>query len=138
MPRQNVLYPGLATLLFAAATAALVIAEPFRTRQPYPDAVPVIAAEVDGRIRVDWNPSHPVVAQAERAVLRVRDGESAYEYPVEKSILQRGGLDYLRKSGDVSLSLVLVRGGREQGQGSVRAFAVPAPSAPQAAAADTR
>jgi hypothetical protein len=125
MPQPNLLYPGVATLLFAAGTAALVIAEPFRTRQPYSDVVPIVAAEAEGRMRVDWNPAHPVVTRADRAVLRVRDGQSAYEYPVEKSILQRGGLDYIRKSGDVSLTLVFLRGGQEQGQASVRAFAVP-------------
>jgi hypothetical protein len=71
---------------------------------------------------VDWNPNHPAVQQADRAVLRVRDGQSTYEYPVERGILQRGGLDYLRKSGDVSLNLLFFRGGQAQGQAAVRAF----------------
>jgi hypothetical protein len=123
--RANLLYLGLAALLFAAGTAALVIADPFRRRPAYADIVQVAAAESEGRVRVDWNPNHPVVQRADRALLRVRDGQAMYEYPVDKAVLQRGGLDYLRKSGDVSLSLLFFRGAEAQGHAAVRALAGP-------------
>jgi hypothetical protein len=123
--RSNLLYVGLATLLFAAGTAAIVIADPFQKHPVYPDVIPVVVAEAAGRLRMDWNPEHPLVRQADSALLRVRDGQATYEYPVQKSVLQRGGLDYLRKSADVSLTLLFVRGGQVRGQATVRAFAPP-------------
>lgn len=127
MSKPNEFYLGLATLLLVAAAAAIVIAEPFRPSASYDDVVPVVASDAGGRLRVDWNASHPLVATADKALLRVRDGSSTYEYPVEKPTLRTGGLDYLRKSGDVTLTLVLLQGGKPHGQAALRAFAAPAP-----------
>jgi hypothetical protein len=122
MRRPNEFYLGLATLLLVAVAAALFIADPFRPSIGYPDVVPALASDADGRIRMDWNAQHPLVTKAQKALLRVRDGESVYEYPVDQPTLRNGGLDYLRKSGDVTLTLVLLRDGKPLGQAAVRAF----------------
>jgi hypothetical protein len=128
MSRSTELYLGLAAIVFLAGTAAIVIAEPFRATRGYSDVLPVVAAESDGRIRMDWNASHPLISEADRGLLKVRDGQSVWEYPVEKTTLLQGGLDYLRKSGDVSLTLVLLRGTQTLGQAAIHTF-TPAPAA---------
>ena len=129
MARPYELYLGLAALLLCAGTAALLIAEPFRGRESNSGVVPVTAADAGNRIRLDWNPRHTAVTRSDRAVLRVRDGSSRVEYPVDRATLQHGGLDYVHKSGDVSLNMIFFEGDKQHGEASIRVIA-PAPANP--------
>ena len=76
-----------------------------------------------GRIRVDWNANNPLVQSAQGATLEVEDGGSFNRYPVEPNILKSGGLDYVRRSEDVLLTLTLYHDGRPGVQSSVRRIA---------------
>ena len=121
MRRPTEFYLALGTLLFVAGIAALAIAEPFAPKQPAPEArFPVKVVDRDGRIRVDWNPLIPAVRSSDSATLEVIDGGLYHRYPVEKSILDNGGLDYVRRTADVTLTLTTYTGGRPSAQAIVR------------------
>ena len=138
MARISEFHLGIATLLFASCAAALVIAEPFRLRDRPPKTFVVHAAEVDGRVRVDWNPSDVRDFQADAALLRVKDGESTQDYPITRKTLEAGGLDYLRKSDDVLLSLTLLREGKPRTEVMVRTIIAPPPLPVQPVAVETQ
>ena len=137
MPRISEFHLGIATLLFAACATALVIAEPFRYRDRPPKTFVVQAAEVNGRVRVDWNPSVVREFKADAAILRVQDGEITHEYPIDRRTLEAGGLDYLRKSDDVLLSLTLMGEGKPRTEAMVRTVIAPPPPAPPPAGRET-
>ena len=138
MARISEFHLGIATLLFASIAAALVIAEPFRLRDRPPTTFVVEAEEVEGRVRVDWNPAHVRELQADAALLRVKDGESTHEYPITRKTLEAGGLDYLRKSDDVLLSLTLLREGQQRTQAMVRSIIAAQPPVVQPAPVETQ
>ena len=131
MARVSEFHLGIATLLFAACATALVIAEPFRNRDQTPRSFMVQAAEVNGRVRVDWNPSDVREFQADAALLRVQDGDTIHEYPIDKKTLEAGGLDYIRKSDDVLLSLTLLGQGKPRTEVMVRTVVATPPPAPE-------
>ena len=56
-------------------------------------------------MRVDWDPSNPAIQAAQGATLEVEDGKSFNRYPVEANVLRSGGLDYIRKTDDVLLTI---------------------------------
>jgi hypothetical protein len=71
-------------------------------------------------MRVDWDPSNPAIQAAQGATLEVEDGGAFNRYPVEANVLRSGGLDYVRKTDDVLLTLTLYHDGRPGLQTSVR------------------
>jgi len=77
-------------------------------------------ADQNGRMRIDWDPSNPAIQAAQGATLEVEDGGVFNRYPVEANILHSGGLDYVRRSEDVFLTLTLYQDGRPGLQSSVR------------------
>jgi hypothetical protein len=77
-------------------------------------------ADQNGRIRVDWDANDQAVQTAQGATLEVEDGEVLNRYPVEPKILRSGGLDYVRRSEDVLLTLTLYHDGRPGLQSAVR------------------
>jgi hypothetical protein len=131
MARISEFHLGIATLLFASCAAALVIAEPFRLRDRPPRAFVVHAAEVNGRVRVDWNPSDVHDFHADAALLRVKDGGNTQEYSINRKTLEAGGLDYLRKSDDVLLSLTLLGEGKPRTEVMVRTIIATPPQPPE-------
>ncbi|WP_225154708.1 hypothetical protein, partial [Bradyrhizobium sp. NBAIM08] len=74
----------------------------------------------NGRMRIDWDSSNPAIQTAEGATLEVEDGGVFNRYPVEANILRSGGLDYVRRSQDVFLTLTLYQDGRPGLQSSIR------------------
>lgn len=128
---------GIATLLFAACATALVIAEPFRYRERPAKAFLIEAAEVNGRVRVDWNPADVHEFKADAAVLRVQDGDTTHQYPIDRKTLEAGGLDYLRKSDDVLLSLTLMGEGKRRTEALVRTV-ISNPAVPEAGGDQSR
>lgn len=85
--------------------------------------------EQQGRIRVDWDPTDPAIRSARSARLTARDGNTSHEYPVTEEALRGGGLDYLRRSDDVLLTLKLDGSGAEA---TVRAVVAPQAAVPAA------
>lgn len=77
-------------------------------------------ADQNGRMRIDWDPSNPAIQAAQGATLEVEDGGVFNRYPVEANILRNGGLDYVRRTEDVFLTLTLYQDGRPGLQSSVR------------------
>ena len=138
MARVSEFHLGIATLLFAACATALVIAEPFRYRDRPPKSFVVQAAEVNGRVRVDWNPSDIREFSADTALLRVQDGDTIHEYPIDKKTLEAGGLDYLRKSDDVLLSLTLLGQGKPRTEVMVRTVISTPPPVPEPVPSQTQ
>ena len=114
-------YLLLGTLFLVALTAVILLAKPLTARQDKPKPnLDLRVADKDGRIRVDWDPSNPSVQAAQGATLEVEDGGSFNRYPVEANILRSGGLDYVRKSDDVLLTITLYHDGRPGLQSSIR------------------
>ena len=121
-------YLLLGTLFLVALTAAILLAKPLTARQDKPKPnLDLRVADKDGRIRVDWDPSNPFVQAAQGATLEVEDGGSFNRYPVEANILRSGGLDYVRKSDDVLLTITLYHDGRPGLQSSIRRISRVAP-----------
>jgi hypothetical protein len=114
-------YLLLGTLFLVALTAAVLLSKPLTARhnrnQPNLD---LKVADKDGRMRVDWDVSNPAIQAAQGATLEVDDGGAFNRYPVEASVLRSGGLDYVRKSDDVLLTITLYHDGRPGLQSSVR------------------
>jgi hypothetical protein len=105
-------------------TAILLLARPFTARQGKPKPnLELKVADQNGRIRVDWNAANPLIQSAQGATLEVEDGGAFNRYPVEPNILKSGGLDYVRRSDDVLLTLTLYHDGRPGVQSSVRRIA---------------
>lgn len=108
MPHRADWIPFAGTLVFFAAAAGLTWWD--GTRRASVSDAPVFrlhAIEQDGRIRVDWDPSDAVVKKARSATLVARDGNASHEYPVTADALRSGGLDYLRRTNNVLLTLRL-------------------------------
>jgi hypothetical protein len=90
-------------------------------------------------MRVDWDPGNEAVLTAQGATLEAEDGGVLNRYPVEPNVLRSGGLDYIRRSEDVLLTLTLYHDGRPGIQSTVRRIAPvqlqvaqeTAPAAPQ-------
>ena len=129
-------YLLLATLLLATLTAAILLRRPLAARQeqqrPHLD---LRVSDQSGRMRVDWDTSNPVIQSAQGATLEVEDGGVFNRYPVEAKVLRSGGLDYVRRSEDVLLTLTLYEDGRPGLQSSIRRIPPVEPS--NAGEADT-
>lgn len=115
---------GLWTLILVAAASILFFLKPFERVAPAPSDEPQLltlkAADQAGRLRVDWDPRSQVVQSAEAATLEVQDGGTFHRYPVSEQVLRHGGLDYVRKTGDVLLTLTLYSNGQPGQQATVR------------------
>ena len=112
------------TLIFAALTVVILITRPMTTKpaKPRPD-LHLKVADDNGRMRVDWDASNPAIQSAQGGTLEVEDGGVFNRYPVEAKILRSGGLDYVRRSEDVLLTLTLFHDGRPGAQSTVRRIA---------------
>jgi hypothetical protein len=102
----------------------ILLAEPLTARHSKPKPnLELRVADQNGRMRVDWDASNAAVRTAQGATLEVEDGGVFNRYPVEANILRSGGLDYVRRSEDVLLTLTLYQDGRPGTQSSVRRIA---------------
>ena len=126
-PRPLEFWLGLWTLLLFGAAAALAYYGPTFARRTTasPAGLTLRATDERGRFRVDWDSAAPAIRRADSAVLEVDDGGSFTKYPVDAKILRSGGLDYIRKSTDVLLTLTLLRGGKALEQAAVRSVGPP-------------
>jgi hypothetical protein len=126
-------------LFLAALTAAILFAKPLTARQEKSKPnLDLKVADKDGRIRVDWDPSNPAVQAAQGATLEVEDGGSFNRYPVEANVLRSGGLDYVRKSDDVLLTITLYHDGRPGLQSSIRRISRVTPQVAAASPPESR
>ena len=117
---------GLWTLVLFAAAAGLAFHKPRPAKAKLtPAAVVLRATDEGGRMRVDWDAAAPAVRAADSAVLEVEDGGRFSKYPVDEKILRAGGLDYIRKSSDVLLTLTLLRDGKAAEQAAIRSVGPP-------------
>lgn len=117
------LYLLLATIVLGSLTAFLLMGRPLAMFQTAKPGLELRVADQGGRIRVDWNSNSPLIQSAQGATLEVEDGGSFNRYPVAPNILKNGGLDYIRRSEDVLLTLTLYHDGRPGVQSSVRRIA---------------
>jgi hypothetical protein len=126
--RRTDFYLGIGTLLCIGGIASLVYFQPFAAKA---DARPVLVLKgtnVNGRIRVDWDGTLASVQRAQGGTLDVQDGGVRNRYPVEPKVLRSGTLDYIRKTDDVLLRLILYHNGQPAEEASIRS--VPALTAP--------
>jgi hypothetical protein len=125
---------GLAALALVAASGAIVGGAVVydRWRTPPPSVLPLQARDLDGRLRVNWDPAPEYVRKASGATLEVLDGGRVQRYPVDPRVVQSGTLDYIRQTEDVVLTLTLHADGRPGPQGVIRTVSGPE-SAPAAA-----
>lgn len=119
----------LGSAVFVAATAGLVLWDRASIRASDGEGLRLHAVEQDGRIRVDWDPADPAIRSASSATLVAKDGNASHKYEVPPEALRGGGLDYLRRSNDVLLTLRI-----DGGMDSALRTVVAAPPPPLAAA----
>lgn len=141
---------GLWTLILFAAAAGVAFYKPKPAKaKSAPPALTLRAADEGGRMRIDWDTAAPAVRAADSAMLEVEDGGQLSKYPVDAKILRAGGLDYIRKSSDVLLTLTLLRDGKAADQAAIRSVGpptivasnapfAPAPGRPKVTRARTR
>jgi hypothetical protein len=121
MLRRAEVYLLLATIVLTALAAAVFLAGPISSRQAKPrPSLELRVADQNGRMRVDWDANQAVIQSAQGATLEVEDGGVLNRYPVEPNVLRSGGLDYVRRSEDVFLTLTLYHDGNPGVQSSVR------------------
>lgn len=124
MPRRiarTEMYLLLGSIVLAALATAIFLAAPLTARQAKPrPSLEVRVADANGRMRLDWNANDPAIQSAQGATLEVEDGGVLNRYPVEPNVLRSGGLDYVRRSEDVLLTLTLYHEGRPGVQTAVR------------------
>lgn len=119
--RRPDFYFLLSAAVLSALTVAIVLARPFAGRPAKPRTnLDLKVADQNGRMRIDWDAASPAIQNAQGATLEVEDGGVFNRYPVEPKILRSGGLDYVRRSEDVFLTLTLYQDGRPGLQSSVR------------------
>lgn len=101
---------------------------PGQSTQPFQ----VDATEVDGRLRLTWNPDLPQIRVATGGTLEVRDGDRSESHPIDGKVLQNGSLDYIRGSDNALLSVTLMDNGKPGSQSVIRVVApvVAPPAAP--------
>ncbi len=63
--------------------------------------------EVDQSLQISWDKSLPVVASADRAVLRIVDGSTVRTVPLSMTAVRNGSVTYMRQADDVELRLTL-------------------------------
>ncbi len=95
----------------------------------------VDASEVDGRIRLTWNPDLSQIRAATGGTLDVRDGDKFHTFPIEGKVLQQGHFDYIRTTDDVLLSVRLLDNGKLGLQSLIRVVAPVVAVAPRSPAA---
>lgn len=110
------------TITLAGLAAAVLYAKPLLSRfeKHPPPPVELRVADQSGRMRVDWDPSNPLIQSAEGATLEVNDGGVFNRYPVDAAVLRSGGLDYLRRNDDVLLTITLYQDGQPGFKQTVR------------------
>jgi hypothetical protein len=98
--------PWYWTLLLATATAVLIYAQPFARLTAYAsEPLSLRTTDVNGRMRVEWDPRQDAIRNAQAATLEVIDGDLTNRFPVDPQVLRRGSFDYLRQSDDVLLTM---------------------------------
>lgn len=117
---------GLWTLILFAAAAGVALYRPKPAKAKLtPSALTLRATDEAGRMRIDWDTAAAAIRSADEAVLEVEDGGQITKYPVDAKILRSGGLDYMRKSPDVLLTLTLLRDGKAADQAAIRSVGPP-------------
>ena len=128
-------------LWVAAACVALLASGIFayghRPVDPEPPVRPfqVDASDVNGHVRLTWDPGLSPVRGVTKGTLEVHDGDRSESYPIDTKVLRLGTLDYIRASDDVLLSVKLLDK-EPQSQSVIRVIAPvvaevpPAPAAP--------
>ena len=121
LQRRSEFYLLLATIVLSSVTAFLLLGKPLSPQHAKSKTtLELKVVDQNNRMRVDWNASDPLVQSAQGATLEVEDGGIFNRYPVEPAILRSGGLDYVRRSDDVLLTLTLYHEGKPGAQTSVR------------------
>ena len=103
---------GLALGVFAFTHDAAVFGP---AMQPFQ----VDVNEVDGRVRLTWNPDLPQIKAATSGTLEVRAGDKSDSYPIEGKILRQGSLDHVLTDDDMLLSVRLLDKNEKSGPQSV-------------------
>ena len=114
---------GLGTLALLGIAAVLVWYEPLLPKPSLAfTPLDVRATDIDGKVRVDWDPELPVVRDAQGGTLEALDGGVMNRYPMEKRVLRSGSFDYIRQSDDVLLTMTLYRAGKPSAGSRIRSI----------------
>ena len=76
--------------------------------------------EADQSLHISWDNAAPVVAAADRAVLRIVDGSTVRNVPLSLAAVRNGAVTYMRQADDVEVRLTLFRDNRPSSQGFAR------------------
>jgi hypothetical protein len=119
--------PWYWTLLLATATAVLIYAQPFSRLNAYAsEPLSLRTTDVNGRMRVEWDPRQEAIRNAQGATLEVIDGDLTNRFPVDPQVLRGGSFDYLRQSDDVLLTMTtLHKDGTPGVEGIIRSVGKP-------------
>ncbi len=136
--RSTEFWLGLWTLLFLGATAAVAYFHPFPGRAQKAEAITLRVSDQGDRMRVDWDADNELIRQAQGATLEVDDGGVMNRYPVKPKTLRAGGVDYIRKTPEVLLTLTLFRDGKPGAFATVRSVGSIQPQAEPATESASR
>lgn len=111
----------LLAVILTTLTATVFFSKPLKQREQQAGSfLDLRVADKNGRLRIDWDAANPLIVSSQGATLEVDDGGAFNRYPVDAGILKSGGLDYVRRSDDVLLTLTLLNNGRPGVQTTVR------------------
>jgi len=111
--------PWIWATLLALLTVSILFCRPAGTPAES-NSISLTATDQSGKMQVSWDNHNPTVRSAETGMLDVVDGGELTHYRVATSVLQSGKLEYLRKSDDVLLKLIVYRDGRPELQPMLR------------------
>ncbi len=113
---QRTIWAASALLLAVALGGGLHLWRQGRTEQN----AALKIEEADQSLQISWDHAAPVVASADRAVLRIVDGSTVRNVPLSLSAVRNGAVTYMRQADDVEVRLTLFRDNQPSSQGFAR------------------
>jgi hypothetical protein len=108
------------TLIVSILSLAAFVARPYLVPSTHEGPLTLNATDKNGRVQMQWDPRSDVIQSAQGALLDVVDGTEVQRYPVDFKVLSSGALDYVRNTGEATLTLTLFRDGHPISQSVVR------------------
>src|SRR4030095_14817317 len=103
----------LGSVLLLAAAAFIAWFQPLAPKKlTSSKVIELRATDIEGKVRVDWDPRLDAIRDAQGGTLEAMDGGLLNRYPMEKRVLRSGSFDYIRQSDDVLLTMTLYKEGK--------------------------
>jgi hypothetical protein len=97
-------------LLILFIVVAAVFAMDYARASLFPAPIPAVnlrAWDQGGQLRIEWDRTSPLTQRASSASLEIKDSGRKTGMRLERDMLSRGGVTYVRSSGDVQVHMQL-------------------------------